>query len=175
MTSEMLGVARRSSSVVAAEIGYGNVEFVRGRIQDLALDAECLDVVVSNCVLNLVPPADRPRLFTEIHRVLRPDGRAVISDIVSDKPVPRELQENAELWSGCISGAFAEDDFLAAFREAGFDGTRIRERQAAPWRTVHGIEFRSMTVEACKGEKGALPEAGPRLDGPPCCGPGSCC
>ncbi len=191
MTSEMLEVARRNSSIVAEEIGYGNVEFLRGRIQDLALDVELLDrelaarpaasadafleaglraeelrrsrplirdssidAVVSNCVLNLVPAADRPRLFAEIHRVLRPGGRAVISDIVSDEPVPQHLQEDAELWSGCVSGAFTEEAFLAAFDEAGFYGMRIRERQGDPWRSVEGIEFRSTTVEAFKGKEG---------------------
>lgn len=154
MTSEMLDVARRNSSIVAERIGYGNVEFLRGRIQDLALDLESLDAVVSNCVLNLVPAADRPRLFAEIHRVLRPGGRAVISDIVSDEPVPHHLQEDAELWSGCISGAFTEEAFLAAFDEAGFYGMRVRERQGDPWRTVEGIEFRSTTVEAFKGKEG---------------------
>ncbi len=154
MTSEMIEVARRNASIVAEEIGYGNVEFLRGRIQDLALGLESLDVVVSNCVLNLVPAADRPLLFAEIHRVLRPGGRAVISDIVSDEPVPHHLQEDAELWSGCISGAFTEEAFLAAFDEAGFYGMRIRERQRDPWRSIEGIEFRSTTVEAFKGKEG---------------------
>ncbi|HEY4588127.1 MAG TPA: methyltransferase domain-containing protein, partial [Thermoanaerobaculia bacterium] len=116
--------------------------------------AASVDVVVSNCVLNLVDGREKGRLFQEIHRVLRPGGRAVISDIVSDEPVPEELQRDPELWSGCISGALTESGFLAAFEEAGFYGIRILERQEAPWRTVAGIEFRSLSVEAFKGKEG---------------------
>jgi SAM-dependent methyltransferase len=113
-----------------------------------------VDVVVSNCVLNLVDPADKPGLFREIHRVLRRGGRAVIADIAADEPVPAELQADPELWSGCIAGALTEQGLLAAFEEAGFYGIRILERRREPWRTVHGIEFRSLTVEAFKGKEG---------------------
>ncbi|HEX6861446.1 MAG TPA: methyltransferase domain-containing protein, partial [Thermoanaerobaculia bacterium] len=199
MTGEMLAVARRNAPKVAERLGYANVEFRRGRIQDLALDVDLLDqalerepvmsseallraaaladelrrtrpliaegsvdVVVSNCVLNLVDGQDKPRLFRDIYRVLRstPDrsGRAVISDIVSDEPVPLELQHDPELWSGCISGAMTETGFLEAFEAAGFHGIRILERQQEPWRTVDGIEFRSVTVEAFKGKAGVCLE-----------------
>jgi len=191
MTPAMLEVARRAAPVVAGRLGYANVEFRRGRIQDLALDVDRLDaelaarpvrsaddlaaaerlaealrleaplveddsidVVVSNCVLNLVEPGDKRRLFGEIFRVLRRGGRAVISDIVADEPVPARLQADPELWSGCVSGALQERELLTAFERAGFHGIRILERAAAPWRTVEGIEFRSMTVEAFKGKQG---------------------
>jgi arsenite methyltransferase len=191
MTGEMLAVARRNAPVVAERLGFANVEFRRGRIQDLALDFDLLDealarepvasaegllraaaladglrrtrpliadgsvdVVVSNCVLNLVDGQEKGRLFQEIHRVLRNGGRAVISDIVSDEPVPLELQQDPELWSGCISGALTERGFLAAFEAAGFYGIRILERQREPWRTVAGIELRSLSVEAFKGKEG---------------------
>jgi arsenite methyltransferase len=192
MNDEMLDVARRNAPLVARNIGYANVEFRKGKIQDLSLDLELLDqrlkespvrsaeglsalesqinelrrtrplipensidVVVSNCVLNLVRPEDKRQLFSEIFRVLRCGGRAVISDIVSDEDVPQELQQNPELWSGCISGAFREDLFLQAFEETGFYGITILERQDEPWRTVEGIEFRSVTVAAYKGKEGA--------------------
>ncbi len=191
MNDEMLAVARRNAPQVARNIGYANVEFRKGKIQDLSLDLELLDqrlkqspvqssngpsalesetvelgrtrplipdnsidVVISNCVLNLVRPEDKRRLFSEIFRVLRPGGRAVISDIVSDEDVPQELQQNPELWSGCISGAFREDLILQAFEDSGFYGIAILERQEQPWRTVEGIEFRSMTVAAYKGKEG---------------------
>ncbi|NJL29842.1 MAG: methyltransferase domain-containing protein [Thermoanaerobaculia bacterium] len=191
MTAEMLDVARRNAPAVAERLGFANVEFRRGRIQDLALDldlfdqtlaekpicsadgflaaqaladqlrrdqplvpTESVDVVVSNCVLNLVAPAEKEQLFAEIFRTLRRGGRAVISDIVCDEPVPEHLQHDPELWSGCISGAFTEEGFLAAFERAGFYGIRILERQREPWRTVEGIEFRSVTVEAFKGKQG---------------------
>ncbi len=191
MTDEMLEVARRNAPIVARRIGYANVEFRKGRIQDLALDLELLDrklkenpitdaasflaadelaeelrmkrpliasdsidVVVSSCVLNLVEPKSKPQLFDEIFRVLKKGGRAVISDIVSDEEVPEDMQNDPELWSGCISGAFTEDSFLAAFEKAGFYGTQILKRDVNPWRTVQGIEFRSVTVEAFKGKQG---------------------
>ena len=192
MTDEMLEVARRNSPIVTERIGYANVEFRKGRIQDLALDLELLDrqlkrnpitdvasflaadelteelrvkhpliasdsvdVVVSNCVLNLVEPKSKRQLFEEIFRVLRKGGRAVICDIVSDEEVPEQLQNDPELWSGCISGALTEEGFLAAFENAGFYGIQILKRDAKPWRTVQGIEFRSVTIEAFKGKQGA--------------------
>ncbi|MGI9243099.1 MAG: methyltransferase domain-containing protein [Verrucomicrobiales bacterium] len=195
MTDDMLQVARDNAPVVAERIGYANVEFHKGRIQDLALDLdafekrlaanpvadanaylaaeeaaeemrarepmiadESIDVVVSNCVLNLVSVAERKQLFSEVFRVLRVGGRAVISDIVCDEDVPREMQEDAELWSGCISGAFREDQFLKAFEEAGFYGVRILKLDKEPWQTVKGIEFRSMTIEATKGSSDACLE-----------------
>ena len=191
MNADMLAVARRNVPEVARRIGYANVEFRMGKIQDLALDLELpeewlgqnpvqsvsdlpllegasdqirkarpvvpdesVDVVVSNCVLNLVRPQDKRKLFLELFRVLRRGGRAVISDIVSDEDVPLHLQADPELWSGCISGAFRDDLFLEAFEEAGFYGITILARQEEPWRTVEGIEFRSMTVEAYKGKEG---------------------
>jgi arsenite methyltransferase len=191
MNDEMLAVARRNAPEVARRIGHANVSFVKGRIQDLALDLEevdralradpvrsaadlarlevltarlrrerplvgdgSVDVVVSNCVLNLVRPEDKRQLFSEIHRVLRRGGRAVISDIVSDEDVPERLQRNPELWSGCISGALREDLFLGAFEDAGFYGVTLAERGAEPWRTVEGIELRSVTVVAYKGKEG---------------------
>ncbi len=192
MTDEMLEVARRNAPIVAERIGYANVEFRKGRIQDLALDLELLDqqlkrspitdaasflaadelaeelrvkhpliasdsvdVVISSCVLNLVEPKSKRQLFDEIFRVLKKGGRAVISDIVSDEEVPEEMQNDPELWSGCVSGALTEEGFLAAFENAGFYGIQILKRDPQPWRTVQGIEFRSMTVEAFTGKQGA--------------------
>lgn len=191
MNDEMIAIARRSAPIVADRIGYANVEFRKGRIQDLATDLEWLDsylpshpifsaddlrslewmreqraaanpliasastdVVISNCVLNLVRPRDKRTLFAEIYRVLRRGGRAIISDIVSDEDVPDRLRRDPKLWSGCISGALRQEEFLEAFEEAGFHGLRILERQQAPWRTVEGIEFRSLTVAAWKGKEG---------------------
>jgi SAM-dependent methyltransferase len=111
-------------------------------------------VVVSNCVLNLVRDSEKRKVFAEIYRVLRSGGRAVISDVVSDEPVPVHLKNDPELWTGCISGALQEGEFLRAFEEAGFYGIEILKRDAAPWRTVEGIEFRSITIHAMKGKEG---------------------
>lgn len=157
MTPEMLEVAQRNAPIVADSLGFANVVFRKGRIQDLkpVVESETIDVVISNCVLNLVDTASRQQLFSELHRVLRSGGRAVISDIVSDREVPIEMQQDAELWSGCISGAFTEPGFLEAFKAAGFHSVRVLERQSEPWRTVGGIDFRSVTLEAFKDEEGA--------------------
>ena len=109
------------------------------------IEDDSVDCVVSNCVLNLVRPDDRRQLFAEIFRVLKVGGRAAISDIVSDETVPEHLQNNAELWSGCISGAWREDQFLEEFEAAGFEGMFLAKRESEPWQTVEGIEFRSVT------------------------------
>jgi ubiquinone/menaquinone biosynthesis C-methylase UbiE len=124
------------------------------RVKHPLIASDSIDVVVSNCVLNLVEPKSKRQLFDEIFRVLKKGGRAVISDIVSDEDVPEEMQDDPELWSGCISGAFTEEGILTAFENAGFYGIQILKRDIDPWRTVQGIEFRSVTVEAFKGKQG---------------------
>ncbi len=187
----MLALARKYQPEMSQKLGYSNVEFHKGKIQDLKLDLDAfeaylcehpvktsadwmraqevadqlrneqplipdntVDVVVSNCVLNLVGKQDRKQLFSEIFRVLKRGGRAVISDITCDEDVPVQLQNDPTLWSGCISGAFREDEFLAVFEEAGFYGCTILARQSEPWTVVEGIEFRSLTIEAFKGKDG---------------------
>lgn len=138
----------------AADLAVLDGEIARLRRESPLIPDNSVDVVVSNCVLNLVGPHDKPRLFEEIFRVLGRGGRAVISDIVSDEDVPEHLRQDAELWSGCVSGALREDRFLMAFEAAGFYGVQILTRVEAPWRTVEGIEFRSVTVAAYKGKEG---------------------
>jgi arsenite methyltransferase len=118
------------------------------------VEDDSVDVILSNCVLNLVKPELKEQMFAEMFRVLKKGGRVAISDIVSDEDVPVHLQNNAELWSGCISGAFREDLFLEAFENAGFYGMEITERDSNPWRIVEGIEFRSVTLTAYKGKQG---------------------
>lgn len=115
---------------------------------------DSIDVIVSNCVLNLVETGQKQQLFREMLRVLRRGGRCVISDIVCDEdPTPRMLND-PHLWSGCISGAFREDRFLEMFEEAGFYGVEILKRSSEPWQVIDGVEFRSMTVRAFKGKEG---------------------
>ena len=188
---DMLELAERHHQDIGNTIGWHNVEFRKGRIQDLSLDtrrldtylatnpvdsstslaaleahvamlrhqhplvaSESIDVVVSNCVLNLVSDAEKQVLFQEIFRVLRRGGRVAISDVVSDEDVPENMKRDPRLWSGCISGAFREDLFLKAFEDAGFHGIQIASRQEKPWRVVEGIEFRSLTITARKGKQG---------------------
>ncbi len=191
INDEMLGLARSYQKEIGDKIGYHNIDFRRGKIQDLKLDLDkadvflkenpikdasdllsyeefiegqqknqpliadgSVDLVVSNCVLNLVKDEDKKKLFAEIHRVLKKGGRVAISDIVSDEDIPEHLKNDPELWSGCISGALKEDEFLQAFADVGFYGIRIESRQEEPWQTIEGIEFRSLTLTAYKGKEG---------------------
>ncbi len=112
-----------------------------------------IDLVISNCVLNLVHDNEKMAMIREIHRVLKPGGRVAISDIVSDEEPPAHLKADPELWSGCISGAFQEHAFLAAFADAGFVGVAIDKWDETPWRVVEGIEFRSVTLTAVKADE----------------------
>src|SRR5262245_50693361 len=113
-----------------------------------------VDLVVSNCVLNLVPEQDKRALIGEIFRVLAVGGRVAVSDIVSDEPVPKHLKNDTELWSGCISGAFQELELLRELEAAGFHGIALSEWKAEPFAVIEGIEFRSVTVTARKGKQG---------------------
>ncbi|MGC1246860.1 MAG: methyltransferase domain-containing protein, partial [Spirulinaceae cyanobacterium] len=133
-------------------------ECERLRVQEPLIEDNSIDVVISNCVLNLVRPQDKQQLFQEIHRVLKRGGRAVISDIVCDENPTANILQDPELWSGCIAGAFREDAFLAMFEEAGFYGIEILNRQTEPWQVIDGIEFRSLTVRAYKGKEGTCLE-----------------
>lgn len=127
----------------------------RLRREQPLIASHSVDVVISNCVLNLVRPQDKQQLFQEIFRVLKRGGRAVISDIVCDEDPTPEILHNPDLWSGCIAGAFREDEFLDMFEQAGFYGIEILVRQPEPWQVIDGIEFRSLTVRAFKGKEGA--------------------
>jgi arsenite methyltransferase len=187
----MLELARKHQKAIGDKLGYHNVEFRRGKVQDLSTDLEMLDrylqehpvrsvadlarleayeaqirlqrpliadesvdVIVSNCVLNLVRSEDKKVLFGEMYRVLRRGGRIVISDIVSDEPVPEHLAQDRDLWSACVSGAFQEEAFLRAFEETKFYGIQIEELRSEAYQTVEGIEFRAATVTAYKGKEG---------------------
>jgi SAM-dependent methyltransferase len=123
MTDEMLALAeenRRTS-------GLGNVEFLRGEIEHVPLPDASVDVIISNCVINL--SADKDQVLREAHRVLKPGGRLAVSDIVTCGEIPAEVRRSMELWVGCIAGALDEQDYLAKLRAAGFaDATIERTR-----------------------------------------------
>ena len=191
MTDDMLELARRNAPIVADALGYDNVEFRRGHIEDLKLDLDALnewlsdnpvrsasdmermeaeilrlksdltlipdnsiDVIVSNCVLNLVSDSKKKQLFAEMFRVLKVGGRVAVSDIVSDEDSPEALKQDARLWSGCISGALTEEDFGLALEHAGFHGVTLDKLELEPWQIVDGIEYRSATYLAYKGKQG---------------------
>ncbi len=188
MNDDMLALARSHQATIADQLGGDRLRFVKGYIQDLALDLDAVaqrladhpvstlpdqqaftawqteqrqqqpliadnsvDLVISNCVLNLVDDGQKHQLMAEIFRVLKPGGRIAISDIIADEAIPAELKQDEQLWSGCISGAFEEREFLQAALNAGFIGARLDKWESAPWQTVAGIEFRSATLTAIKG------------------------
>ncbi|KPK65197.1 MAG: arsenite S-adenosylmethyltransferase [Gemmatimonas sp. SG8_38_2] len=114
MTDEMLELARRNRE----EAGIGNAEFLKGSIEDIPLPDNSVDVVISNCVINL--STDKDRVLREAYRVLRPGGRFAVSDIVIQGVLPEELRKNLEAWAGCVAGALHEDEYRGKLAEAGF-------------------------------------------------------
>jgi SAM-dependent methyltransferase len=120
MTDEMIDLARAH----AAEVGVSNVEFVKGYIEQIPLPDASIDVIVSNCVLNL--SADKPRVFAEAARVLRPGGRLAVSDVVADAEMAAATRADMEQWTGCIAGALTEDEFRSSLTGAGFEDVEVR-------------------------------------------------
>jgi SAM-dependent methyltransferase len=114
MTDEMLALARRN----AAERHVRNVDFLQGQIEHIPLPDASVDVIISNCVINL--SADKPQVLREAFRVLKPGGRFAVSDVVVQGRVPAELRKNMELWAGCIAGALEETTYRQLLADAGF-------------------------------------------------------
>jgi len=125
MTPEMIDRARAA----AARGEYGNVEFRLGEIESLPVADGTADAVISNCVINLSP--DKPRVFREAFRVLKPGGRLQVSDIVLRGELPGKLRKRVELWAGCLAGAMQEQDYLAAICAAGFTGAAVVSARSA--------------------------------------------
>ncbi len=197
MNDDMLALARKYQQQMSEKLGSDRVSFMKGKIQNLALDVAAIeswlkqnpvndmasmgkleqelsiqakqspliadnsvDLVISNCVLNLVNDKEKQQLVNEIFRVVKPGGRIAISDIISDEIIPDSLKENAELWSGCISGAFQEQEMLAMFKAAGFIAVSYDKWSDEPWQVVEGIEFRSATLTAIKPQAEACIDKG---------------
>jgi arsenite methyltransferase len=172
MTEAMIEKARAN----AAQLGYANVEFRQGDIEDMPIGGNRADVVVSNCVLNLVP--DKHRAFSEIFRILKPGAHFSISDVVIEGALPEGLQEAAEMYAGCVSGAISRQEYLEIIRAKGFTDITVQkdkainlpddilqawldESQIREWR-ASGAGIFSITVFARKPQ-----DAG-------CCAPGCC-
>ena len=149
MTSEMLGQARTNQ----AKMGMENVEFRLGEIEHLPVADDSVDVILSNCVINL--SADKPQVFREAFRVLKTGGKLAVSDIVADGPLPQELEQDLAAWAGCIAGAMDQQDYRAELARAGFVDIEISARQPDP----------EKIAEILAAEGVELPEPGP--DGKP--------
>ena len=146
MTEEMIEKARENKESLEMD----NVEFRLGEIEHLPLLDETIDVVISNCVINLSP--DKSQVIREIYRVLRPGGRLAISDIVTDGPLPQELQANMAAWAGCVAGALDYRDYQAILEESGFLDIEITpvERRAS---SIQGlVECDDCEADAMEGD-----------------------
>jgi ubiquinone/menaquinone biosynthesis C-methylase UbiE len=119
MTDEMLALARENQR----KAGVANVEFLKGEIEDIPLPVASVDVIISNCVINL--SADKDRVLAEAFRVLKPGGRLAVSDIVVRGEVPAAIRRNVELWIGCVAGALEEDEYRAKLAKAGFEAIDV--------------------------------------------------
>ncbi|MCB0643277.1 MAG: arsenite methyltransferase [Phaeodactylibacter sp.] len=162
-TGEVIGLDFTPAMVEKAEanrqkLGYDNVRFVLGEIESIPLPARSIDVVISNCVLNLVP--DKQRAFAEIRRVLKSNGQFVISDVVSAQALPEAVQQDEALYGGCIGGAIPIQDYLALIQASGFDSVEVLEQRA--FQITAGGESHTMHSITVKGGNA------------PCCGPGCC-
>jgi len=144
MTDEMLELARHN----AREAGITNVEFLKGQIENIPLPDASVDVIISNCVINL--SADKRRVIREAYRVLKPGGRLAISDVVVRGDVPAALRRNIELWVGCVAGALEESEFKRLLLEAGFvepsiEVTRIYQiDDARPFLEAAGLDVNAV-------------------------------
>lgn len=129
MTPEMIRLANQNKT----KIGANNVEFRQGEIENMPMDDASVDVIISNCVINLSP--DKDAVFTEAFRVLKPGGRLAVSDLVTRGSLPDVIRRNIEAWVGCIAGALDEGEYLQKIRNAGFVNVRVEER------SVYGAEM----------------------------------
>jgi ubiquinone/menaquinone biosynthesis C-methylase UbiE/catechol 2,3-dioxygenase-like lactoylglutathione lyase family enzyme len=146
MTDAMLEKARTFNKEVARKLGYNVVEFRKGTIEAIPIDSGSVDIVMSNCVLNLSP--DKDKVFSEIDRILADAGKVVISDIVSDRDITEEDQRNEQLWSECYTGAMSVYRLLDTFAQNGFVG--LRQLDEKPWKEIAGYRLGSLTLEAYK-------------------------
>jgi SAM-dependent methyltransferase len=175
MTDEMLALARENQR----RAGATNVEFLKGTIEAIPLPDASVDVIISNCVINL--SADKHAVFREALRVLKPGGRFAVSDIVVRGEVPPDVRRSMELWVGCIAGALEEGEYAAGLRAAGFADVDIE-----PWRTYRVDDARTFLSEAgldvdrlAERVEGRFASAfirarKPEAQATPCCGPGCC-
>ncbi len=144
MTDEMLRLATTSKKEVTARLGYDNVEFRQGFLEQIPLETACADIVISNCVINLSP--DKRKTYREIFRVLKPGGRMVISDIITDTAIPPGIKNNVVYRGECLGGAMQQEELVAMLETAGFAAVRLLKR--FPYRQVEGMDFFSLTYQA---------------------------
>ena len=173
MTDEMLALARENQR----QAGATNVEFLKGTIEAIPLPDNSVDVIISNCVINL--SADKDAVLREAFRVLKPGGRFAVSDVVVRGEMPPEVRRNMELWVGCIAGALEENEYASKLRRAGFGDVELE-----PWRTYKVEDARTFLTEAGLDVDRLAPEVDGRVASAfirarkplaaACCGPACC-
>ena len=146
LTDEMVAKAKESAKKVGESLGYHNVEFRAANIMELPVEDNSVDLVISNCVINLTE--DKTKVMDEIFRILKPGGRFIISDIVSDKPVPGYLKRDKEMWNACLSGALTDKRFKEAAESAGFPNVTLKRNYL--YKKVEFIQFYSITLKGRK-------------------------
>jgi ubiquinone/menaquinone biosynthesis C-methylase UbiE len=137
MTESMLALANQNK----AKMGLTNVEFRRGEIENLPVADDSVDVIISNCVINLSP--DKDAVFREAYRVLKPGGRLTVSDMVTEGQFPEQLRQNVLPWAGCVSGALDQADYLAKLRAAGFAEVAVASRKSYGLEALEGLDAAS--------------------------------
>lgn len=174
MTDEMLALANLNKR----KSGISNVEFLKGEIEHIPLPDNSVDVVISNCVINL--SSDKPAVLREAFRVLKPGGRFAVSDVVTRGDIPAEVRKNILLWVGCVAGALAESDYRSALASAGFEQislepTRVyRIEDARGFLSGQGIDVDAMAPQVDGKFMSAFVRAVKPVPQAACCGP-SCC
>ncbi len=151
MTDQMLKVANECRPIVANNLGYDGVEFRKGFLEEIPIEDKSVDLITSNCVINLSP--DKKKVFSEMWRTLKDNGRIVISDIVSEVEVPPHIVTNPILWGECLAGALTEEQFVSYLEQAGFYGLQVLKK--IYWKDVENYKFYSITVRGFKFEKTA--------------------
>jgi arsenite methyltransferase len=173
MTDDMLALARENQR----KAGLTNVEFLKGKIEAIPLPDQSVDVIISNCVINL--SVDKEAVLAEAFRVLKPGGRFAVSDVVIQGEVPAEIRRSMELWAGCVAGALRDDEYVSQLKAAGFVDVVLE-----PWRVYHIDDARVFLTEAGVDAD----RIAPQIDGKvasafirarkpeikACCGPGCC-
>jgi SAM-dependent methyltransferase len=173
MTDEMLALARENQR----KAGATNVEFLKGTIESIPLPNNSVDVIISTCVINL--SSDKDKVLREAFRVLKPNGRFAVSDVIVRGTVPPDVQRSMELWVGCIAGAVEETDYAAKLRAAGFKDVEVE-----PWRVYKIDDARAFLSEAGVDVERLAPEVDGKFasafvrarkpEAKGCCGP-ECC
>jgi len=151
MTDRMLNQARVWKRQVAENLGYDNLSFKKGYLEDIPLPDQFADLITSNCVVNLSP--DKKQVFVEMWRVLKDFGRIVISDTITEVALPEGMRANPRLWGECVSGALTESEYLAKLEQAGFYGLSVIKKTL--WKEVEGYRFFSAVIRGYKYEKKA--------------------